>query len=259
MRRTIFSLVMLLLAVVVLAFLQSCERIGEFFQNATGSMVALATLAAVIVALFRDEIHEWLHPIKMSLIVPRRRDHHMAPRPLFIVEHCGQEDSKTHEVAYRYHLAVKNEAHGRVVKDCQVWLVGIENRQSEGDEYRAHAQFGAPRLMEWTPADYSKELRTFKGEQSFDFGDRCLRDGSFVLKCYKDKPHGLQTRYGMSEWWRFSFIVRASNYVSDKELRVVLPPFDLEGFRNAAGQDGRQGMVLSENVVTTFLTPDVES
>ena len=106
----------------------------------------------------------------------------------------------------------------RPVKDCTVWLVKILDPTVEG-AFQENFRFAVPRLMQWAPAEYSPEARSFSEDQVFDFGKTYVNLGYFNVDVYR-QGGVFNGRCNLGHTRRYIFRLTANNYIKARTVAV---------------------------------------
>jgi len=134
-------------------------------------------------------------------------------------------DASEHGEVLCHHLRVKNLTPHRAVKNCRVWLVGISDETTQ-DDFEETYKFAVPRLMEWAPNEFQKEMRTFTDFQVFDFGTTRMNDGVFDFTNYSKQGGAFNGDCSQGKTRRYIFRIEADNYLELKTHVVEVRPVD---------------------------------
>jgi hypothetical protein len=115
-------------------------------------------------------------------------------------------------------LRVTNKTAHRPVKNCRVWLVKIEDEID--NTFKEQFIFAVPRLMQWSPSEFSPEVRSFSEDQVFDFGKSFVDQDKFDVDYYKNQGGAFAGACVAGQCRRYIFRITADNYVRSKLCAV---------------------------------------
>ncbi len=215
MRRLLFILIPGLIFACFIAyrtFLGGDEALAVFQIRL---LAAVATVCAVIVALFGEALRDFAYPIRVRIEKSPEDDND-------VIDEC--EIGGTIYKCQCHHLRVVNLSNHRAINDCRVWLKRILAQTPQG-HWEDKPKFAVPRLMQWAPHEHSPETRTFSTYQVFDLGETLWRNSGFELTPYKKQGGNLPTRFQTGETRRLVFYVTADNYLEHKlfEFEIKIP------------------------------------
>jgi hypothetical protein len=162
---------------------------------------ALGVLFAVLIALYAEAIKSLVDKIHLHIELAERDNnfHDLHSTPAGAVR------------VFCYHLQVVNKTPYRPVINCRVWLIKILDEV--GDKFEEQFVFAAPRLMQWSPAEFSPEVRSFSEDQVFDFGKSFLDQDKFDVDYYKNQGGLFKGSCVAGQRRRYVFRITADNYI----------------------------------------------
>ncbi len=178
---------------------------ADFFMKCA---ISFGTLSAVLTALFGDSFRQARDAIRIEIRKPAK------------VNLFPDRSSENAPYVYCHHLAVVNRNRHGPVEDCQVWLERLFY-QSEGGAWK-EMPFAVPRLMEWSPAEYSRDKRTFADHQLFDLGETIEQNGGFRLKIWREQGGFFSSVFNVGEKLGLVFAVTANNYERTEKFCVEI-------------------------------------
>ena len=108
-----------------------CIHNQEWWNFGASLLTALATIAAVIVALFKDEIRNYLFPVLLKIHL--KNDTGELTKVDFKLPDASTGSLTPQSIDARYyHLLVSNESNQRTANQTQVFLKKVEERGSGG-------------------------------------------------------------------------------------------------------------------------------
>lgn len=158
----VLSFTGLAIIVTIAVYVGGHEERAKFMLAALSS---LTVLTAIVGALYGDRFKMWGDPIDLSLETIAANNSRVDQHPQF-----GD--------VYLHHIRVRNATPHRAVINCRVWLEHVEDEIAAG-KFEAMEKFAVPRLMQWAPAEFGPEVRSFSDEQVFDLGFTNCADGTF--------------------------------------------------------------------------------
>jgi hypothetical protein len=201
-------------AAAVLLYNDGMKELAEFLLRV---LTGFGVLVAVVVAIYGDRIRDAANRIRLQ------------------IENTQQTDSSFNVVTgpegpihvFCHHLLVRNLTPSRTVKNCRVWLVKILDEDPQG-AFREEFRFAVPRLMEWAPAEYSPDVRSFSEDQVFDFGQCHVDRGRFEVSVYKTQGGMFMGGCVTGKRRRYVLRITADNYVEAKPVTVQVKVKDVE-------------------------------
>ena len=174
---------------------------------------AVGVITAVFAALFGDAMKANVDRIRVGI-----RDTE--------ISNGGFDQHPDHGTVYLHHLRVINATPHRPIINCRVWLERIQDEVSP-DMFSEPLRFAVPRLMSWSPGEYSGDKRTFADQQVFDFGMVRNDDGRFILSanCFQGGYFHNRGDCASEKCRRYFFRVTADNFVSDELFGVEVRPY----------------------------------
>jgi hypothetical protein len=204
-------------------------------------LTPVGLLTTVAFTLYGDFLRGWFYPVRIRIEVLSREESNQD------IETVYQAGSPIQ--FYSHHLRVRNLSPKKAVENCRVWLKSVsfvdETRPNRPIEANV---FGAPRLMEWAPSEYSPDTRTFITEQIFDIG-KTFED-RFEITIHPCQDHAVKTLAGQKDkfatgaTFRCVLYVTADNYQDEDEFT----------FKITAGSTGKT-LSKIEQVRTLAQTP----
>jgi len=176
----------------------------EWVDTIINGLVAVGTLAAVVAAIFQDQIRAWYHPLKLSLEIPE------SPTSITTTVVNGFPFT----VLLRF-LRVVNKSADSMPRHCRVVLMGIE-RISENHRW-APVPYPVPFQLPWAPQGLHAERNiTVVRSEIVDFmqlvpaASPVAPNNYFgpVLYAY---PNDFQGRGGPGETLRYLLEIQAEN------------------------------------------------
>jgi hypothetical protein len=173
--RILVVLFLFLVSASVLFYILGFKSEAAFAIQTLG---AISVVLAVATALYGNVIRDFVQPLELRVEVPEVTnsgfDHWKydgktgrPPKAMFDVSDMVAID--TPYTVYCVHLRVRDARGERVVKDCRVWLTRVLHVGESGTTTEP-IRFAVPRLMVWAPSEFSPDVRSFGGQQVFDFG-----------------------------------------------------------------------------------------
>jgi hypothetical protein len=175
---------------------------AEFFLKC---LTSVGTITAVLLALFGDYFREKFDPVQIKIEMPPENNS---------VFDKNNYDGVLFDV-YCHHLRVVNLTPHRAIRNCRVWMKQILVWNVSGN-WREEVKTPVPRMMEWAPNEYSKDVRTFCKHQVFDFGQTLSNNGGFALTILKEQGGTFNRRFPVGKKLRFIFYVTADNYLVEE-------------------------------------------
>jgi len=217
----VFAFIVLLFAA-IFDYLYWDKENGKFFISVIASG---GFIIAIITAICGDYLKEQLDPIYLIIELPEATNNFL--------------DANEHGEVLCHHLRVENLTPHRAVKNCQVWLIGILDKTDQ-KEFSETYKFAVPRLMEWAPNEFQKEMRTFTHFQVFDFGMTRVSDGVFDFTNYSKQGGAFNGDCEQGKVRQYVFRIEADNYLESKVHIVEVRPLDQRlTFENNRPYDAR--------------------
>jgi len=164
--------------------------------------LSIGTLSAVVCALFGDWLQELSDPIRIKITKPERENN--------FADQCPTDQ----KYVYCHHLVVQNRTPQKPIEECQIWLKRLFFKP-ESDGWK-EIPFAVPRLMQWAPAEYSPEKRTFGHQQTFDLGVTVQNNEGFKLTI--KQGGAFISVFKVGEKVGLVFVMTANNYRGDDEF-----------------------------------------
>jgi hypothetical protein len=226
----IFSLILIFVSLVgwaCLKFLHHDSSGADFLMKLA---LSLGTVGAILCALYGDLLRAKCDPICVEIDVPEESNN--------VLDRYQDNDGKIYN-AFCHHLIVKNLTPHRPIENCRVWLtkIFIEDR---GGSWEEKTRTPVPRLMEWAPSEYSKDVRTFAKQQVFDVGKTSSANHGFELSIYSAQGGAFPRRYEVGQKLGLVFVVTADNYNGDDEFS-----FQIEVLRSDEGGESVKPALIS--------------
>lgn len=168
-------------------------------------------IVAIITAVCSNYLKEHVDPIRLVIELPEVTNNFL--------------DANEKGDVLCHHLRVKNLTPYRAVKNCRVSLIGIQDETNK-KEFDETYKFAVPRLMEWAPNEFQKEMRTFTHFQVFDFGATRMSDGVFDFTNYSKQGGTFDGDCEQGKSRRYVFRIEADNYLESKTHIVEVRPLD---------------------------------
>jgi len=166
-------LAVFLLFIITAAWLYSTGE-KEYAEFTLHVITAFGVISAVAMAVYGERIKRWWNRIDLQIEKPEQSDN------FFNELVTGSARIKV----FHHHLRVKNTMPTEPVTNCRVWLVKILDDNGRGG-FEEKFKFAVPRLMAWSPREYSPEVRNFSEDQVFDLGRSFVgQDGRFEVSPY---------------------------------------------------------------------------
>lgn len=204
----------ILLVIAAILYIKEFRDEAQFGLHA---LTALSVVIAVVVAVYGDALRQVIAPIHLSIELPKNAN-----------SYWDEPESNGRKVdEYCHHLSVENHPAYRVVVNCQVWLVGIED-WTPSDGWKPLVQFAAPVLMEWAPNTYSalcQHRMSFLESHVFDFGATRLESGEFQFRKFRDQGGRLDPNCKPGQSRRYVFKIVADNDVTANRFTVEMRSF----------------------------------
>jgi hypothetical protein len=210
--------------------------------------VPLGTLLAVLVALFGDFFRGAWESVRLEIKKPARENNFADKRPA---------DQK---YEYCHHLVVQNNTPQKPIEECQIWLKRLLFKPTE--ENWKEIPFAVPRLMQWAPADYSPEKRTFGNQQTFDLGVTLRNDEGFKLTVRQGGA--FRSVFKVGEKVGLIFIATANNYRADEEFYAEIDVYKaiktgaITPAKVSISKQKPEWLKEAETVNASYVTPDRE-
>jgi hypothetical protein len=201
---SVLALLILLSAIAAtfLLYLSGRRDEAEFLLRI---VTALGVLCAVSVALYGDRIKRTVNRVELRIEKPDQSDNF--PN----VDQDGPH--------YAHHLRVKNGVPSEPVINCRVWLIKILDTNDAG-AFEERFKFGVPRLMNWAPAEYSPDVRSFSEDQVFDFGWLSINQNRFELSYHQYQGGFFKGSCQRGQRRRYVFRITADNYIRADPITV---------------------------------------
>ena len=74
--------------------------------------------------------------------------------------------------------------------------------------------------MEWAPAEYSPDVRSFSEDQVFDFGKSYVDKGPFVVNVFKGQGGVFQGGCDVGKSRQYVFRITADNFIKASAVKV---------------------------------------
>ena len=175
------------------------------------ALVALATIAVAVIAIWGEKIRSWLAPARIEI-----KPHTFTGDPT-ILSVPGVVIPGGGTRAMYYHLKVVNIRPWLTVQNCRVLLKGISRRGPDG---RFHpVRMAVPLQFVWAPSDSTPQQTTITKEHVLDFGRIVEGEPKFtpLLYSYTNNFQGCVEKGAAV---RYSIEVDASNFVSPEPYVV---------------------------------------
>lgn len=139
-------------------------------------LIAIATISAVVVALFKDEIYNFLSPLKVKI----------EPLPPSVIKFKNGQPNHFDEICY-WNMKIINVRNTRIIENCTVNLIKLEKYTAYG--FYENIPYSTIRQFEFSPADHNDISRSFNNYTVSDFiklkkGDKnmylCLRNTNLL-------------------------------------------------------------------------------
>jgi hypothetical protein len=171
--------------------------IPSLFQLLIEGVMALATVAVAVLAIWGNWIRSKLAPPKMTI-----RAHTPEGDPVPVKE----------GLRFYYHLKVVNERPWLPVVDCRVVLKRLTKRGPNGEF--APVRLAVPLQFVWSPSGVTPPTVTFAKEHVLDFG--FMAQGRKFTPSLYSYLNNFEGYVGANEAVRFHLAIEATNFVSDK-------------------------------------------
>lgn len=178
--------------------------------------LSIGTLSAVVCALFGDWLRELSDPIRVEIGVPAENNN-------ILDDFRDERDGQVYK-AFCHHLEVINCTPQRPLENCRVWLKKISVEGLDG-MWENKTKFAVPRLMEWSPSEYSRDKRTFSKNQVFDLGMTLSSNRGLRLTIERDQGGNFNRYFSVGQKIKLVFVVTADNYTRSEEFsfEIVIP------------------------------------
>lgn len=183
--------------------------------------ISLGTVSAILCALYGDFFRTWCDPIRIEINVPTYHNN--------VVDECKHPDDGRVYKVFCHHLVAKNLTPHRRIENCQVWLKRMFV-QGLGNSWEERTISPVRRLMEWAPANISKEKRTFTNQDVFDLGKTYSNNKGFELTFNAEQGGAYPRHFPTGQKLGLVFEVTAENYAGTKEFF-----FEIDVNRNNEG------------------------
>jgi len=183
---------------------------AELMLQVIGVVVSAAVCGF---ALFGDRLRARFDPIKLEIDT--------VEKPNSVME-AAYKSPQEYLQCYCHHLRVANNTAHKPVINCRVWLKEILVVDKVSRKWEQPFKFAVPRLMEWAPSEYSRDVRTFARDQVFDLGKTFANNKGFQLTINRNQGGAFQPDYGVNSTLALVFCVTADNYLSEREFFVKL-------------------------------------
>lgn len=157
---------------VAYAFLRF-EKMGyEYSSLVILTLTMLATLYAVLVALFREQFSQLIKSTKLLFEKPERENSIL--------------DRQADKIYFHHHLRVVRKARFKPslwgsVTGCQIFITRIESVEpTTGSSYESFT-FAVPRYLNWAPSEGLNPRRDIRKEEIFDLGVTVVNDTFFQI------------------------------------------------------------------------------
>jgi hypothetical protein len=210
-------------------------------------LAAGGTIAAVVIALFKDKMVERVSPIWMEIDTDGSEDdfdNTFTPTGKEIdFDECLKKQQSWKVRCHHLRVKITRRPHRvlphRAIINCRVWLAQVwdfDHAKAENDlNAWTRREFAVRRLMEWAPHEYSADKRTFACYDHLDFGMTFENDAGFRLS-YCSQQAGKFNRWcRQGQRQRFVFVITGDNYFAEQEfdIEVEVPRSGTAGFKKA--------------------------
>jgi hypothetical protein len=200
-------------------------------------LTSLSVITAVVLALFGDRLRELASPIRIQIKRPER-DNDVIDWTNFVRDpNSGRIEKDTGQTwpphfdhlrglqVFCQHLLVENLTKHRAIEDCRIWLEKVELLVN--NEWRREETFAVPRMIEWAPAEYSRNARTFCTNNVFDLGMTLDQGCGFMLTTDRDQGGQFRKHFPVGTTLKCTYYATADNYHAEERfafrIEVIQP------------------------------------